>query len=398
MKLEIMTVCALCAAALCAAEEKVDPVAEGFPDWRGLTAKNHISGREICPSDLRHKVTVLIEIEPNEKLHAQLAAIAKSGLLSYAVIAGGEVPNWADAELVRDFIAVVSNCGEKRHDDIVAAMAPKKGDKTELSMTVFKDQSVQLGCPVYDGVTFTGAPDGSGKRPFFYVMGPTGTEPLVKGEFTAEKVKEAKAAIAKAKKAMAGEENKWLPFYGNVPEPKFHPQLAKALEKGRRAKTSPLEPVAKAILKNVVSKEAEKAREAQVLFDAINQTRSDLLMRIRLEAFQAPYRAYYDLQELLKYWPGEKKRLEDMMGKIKGNAELESMGKMFCKLMEYQRPDFTPKNASDTKKIIADLKKWRKGLAKSKESPNITIQNAALLVDMKIEEVTGMMEAKLPAK
>ena len=34
--------------------EKVDPVAEGFPIWTGVTDKNYVQGRELCPSDLRH--------------------------------------------------------------------------------------------------------------------------------------------------------------------------------------------------------------------------------------------------------------------------------------------------------------------------------------------------------
>lgn len=42
---------------------KDDPVAAAYPDWTGLTAKNRIIGRELCPSDLRHKVAIIVELE-----------------------------------------------------------------------------------------------------------------------------------------------------------------------------------------------------------------------------------------------------------------------------------------------------------------------------------------------
>ena len=47
---------------LAAPAAKVDPVAEGYPDWQGMSAKTFIMGRELCPSDLRHKVAIVVEI------------------------------------------------------------------------------------------------------------------------------------------------------------------------------------------------------------------------------------------------------------------------------------------------------------------------------------------------
>lgn len=52
---------------------KTDPVAPGFPDWRGLTPKSHIMGREVTPSDLRHKVTIVIDLKLSENLDEQLS-------------------------------------------------------------------------------------------------------------------------------------------------------------------------------------------------------------------------------------------------------------------------------------------------------------------------------------
>ena len=377
---------------LAAPSAKTDPVAEDYPDWQGISAKSHIMGREICPSDLRHKVTVVLEVEPGEKLQEQL------------ILAGGLVPNlvsgfganWEDLELPRNQIALVS-CwgGSKKEDQVKEAMKSKDKDPvTTQKLLSYRGE----GCAFYDGVTFTGAPDTTGKRPYLYVMGPEGREPLFQGALTAAAVKEAQAAIRKGLKTIGGWETKWRPFYGNVSEPKFNTSLAKALEKGKKAKLCPLDPIAKALLSDVKSKDAEKAKEAQILFDAINQTRSDLVMRIKMEVGACPHRAYYDIQELLKYWPGEKKRLEVAYAKLKANPEVEPLAKMFCKLMEWSKPEFVCKNAGEAKKIVQELNKMKKTLEKLKESKNITVQNGALLMDLKVDELISAIPLRVAGK
>lgn len=377
---------------LAAPAAKIDPVAEGYPDWQGISAKSHIMGREICPSDLRHKVTVVLEVEPGEKLQEQL--ILAGGLVPSLVSGFGA--NWEDLELPRNQIALVS-CwgGSKKEDQVKEAMKSKDKDPvTTQRLLSYRGE----GCAFYDGVTFTGAPDTTGKRPYLYVMGPEGREPLFQGALTAAAVKEAQAAIRKGLKTIGEWETKWRPFYGNVSEPKFNTSLAKALEKGKKAKLCPLDPIAKALLSDVKSKDAEKAKEAQILFDAINQTRSDLVMRIKMEVGACPHRAYYDIQELLKYWPGEKKRLEVAYAKLKANPEVEPLAKMFCKLMEWSQPEFVCKNAGEAKKIVQDLNKMKKTLEKLKESKNITIQNGALLMDLKVDELISAIPAKVAGK
>ena len=371
--------------------DKVDPVAEGFPDWQGVSAKNHIAGRAICPSDLRHKVTVVIEVEPNEKLQEQL--IMAGGLIGVRAV-GGFNENWETLELPRDQIALVS-CwgGGKKQEQVLAAL--KSNDKTASQRLSGLRGDF---CSIYDGVTFTGAPDATGKRPYVYVMGPEGKEPLFKGALNEAALKDAAAAIEKGKKTIAGWDPKWRPFFGNIAEPKFNTSLAKTLEKGKTAKVASLVPVEKALLTDVKSKDAEKAKEAQVLYDALNQTRSDLVLRIRMEAGKCPHRAYYDIQELLKYWPSEKKRVEAAATRIKGNPELEQLAKIFCKVMEWSRPDFTCKNAGAAKKITQELNKMKKTLAKLKESKEIAVQNGAMTVEMKVDELISAIPAKVPAK
>ena len=371
---------------------KTDPVAEGYPDWQGISEKNYIMGRQVCPSDLRHKVTVVVDIEPGEKLQSQLILVGK--LVERTGLSRMEFgANWETLELPRDVIVVVSNRGGGRDKDreTIKEALKYKGEDQLISVSLSSIRS--MGCAMYDDVTFTGAPDSTGKRPFVYVMGPEGKEPLCQGELNDAMVKTANAAIAKAKREIGGWEIKWRPFYGNVDEPKFFPALAKAMEKGK-----PLAPVEKAILKDVVAKDPEKAKEAQILYDALEQTRSDLVMRIKMEVAACPHRAYYDIQQLVKFWPGEKKRLEAVYAKLKAIPEAEKLAKMFIKLKTWGEPEFTCKNAGEAKKIVAELNKMKKDLEKMKESKVIVVQNGALLMDVQVDELISLIPAKVATK
>ena len=379
-------------ALMAAPAPKLDPVAEGYPDWQGLSAKSFIAGRAISPSDLRHKVTIIIEVDDNEKVQSQLAGapslIALTGLGRV-----GFGANWETLQLPRWAIAVVSVHGAKSPAAFLETLKRKSNDKdVQQAIQTLTGQ----GCSIYEDLTFTGAPDTTGKRPFVYIMGPEGMEPVFKGELNAANVKAATATVNKLKKQVEG--SGWQPFYGSVKEPKFFPQLAKALEKGKTAKQAPLTPVEKAIQKEIVSKDPEKAKEAQLLYDALVQTRSDLVMRIKMEAGACPHRAAYDIQQLLKYWPSEKKNVEAASAKIKAIPDGEMMAKIFCRAMEIESPDFVCKSAGDAKKIVAELNKAKKSLEKLKESKNTVTQNGALLIDMKLDELISSVPTKVPAK
>ena len=392
MKKYLMTavVSVLSAALFVGPADGVDPVAAGYPDWQGVKAKNCILGREICPSDLRHKVTVVLDVDVTEKLQSQLV-MARS-LTESRAVGGNE--NWESAEVPRDRITlVICRGGAKKRDQVKAALQSKDAVVMQ-SLTGYDWMS----CSFYDGVTFTGAPETEGKRPYVYVMGPEGCEPLFKGELNDASVKEARVAIDKARQAIAGWETKWRPFYGNISEPKFNTSLAKALEKGKTAKKAPLAAISKALLADVKSNDHEKAKEAQILFDAIEQTRSDLELRIMMEVGRCPHRASYDIQELLKYWPGEGRRVEAASAQIKANPEAAPLVKAFGRLMEWSRPDFTCKNASEAKKILQELNKMQKSLEALKESKNITIQNGAFVIGMKVDELVSVISSRLSSK
>ena len=393
-RMTMMMVFLMPAALLAAPAAKVDPVAEGFPDWQGMSAKSFIMGREIGPSDLRHKVTVVVEIEPNEKLQSQLAIAGqfatKVGLNGF----GWDGGNWETIEsLPRNLIFAVSNRGggkDKDHEAIKSALK-YKGEDTTISLALGNFRGVA--CSMYDDLTFTGAPDTTGKRPYVYVMGPEGKEPVFQDTLTADSYKKANAAINKALAKLKETQGPWKPFFGCVDEVKFFPIVAKTIEKSK-----PLAPVSKALLKDVLSKDAEKAKEAQILYDAIEQTRSDLVLRIGLEASACPHRAYYDVQKLLRYWPSEKKRLDSAMAKIKANPESLKLAQMFCKLMTWSDPDFTCKNASEAKKIVAELNKIKKDLEKLQESKVIVVQNGALTMASQVDELIALIPTKVPEK
>ena len=396
MKMSMMTMVGVLmpAAVLAGPAAKIDPVAEGFPDWQGMSEKTFVMGRKIGPSDLRHKVVAVVEIEPNANLQSQLALAGQFGTRVGLANFGWDGGNWETIEsLPRNFIFAVSNRGggrDKDHEAIKEALKYKGEDQAiSAALVNFRGPS----CSMYDDLTFTGAPDTTGKRPYVYVMGPEGKEILFQDTLTADSYKKANAAVSKALAKMKETQGSWKPFFGCVEEVKFFPIVAKTIEKGK-----PLAPVSKALLKDVLSKDAEKAKEAQILYDAIEQTRSDLLLRIGLEASACPHRAYYDVQKLLRYWPSEKKRLDSAMAKIKANPESLKLAQMFCKLMTWSSPDFTCKNAGEAKKIVAELNKMKKDLEKLQESKVIIVQNGALTMASQVDELIALIPTKVPEK
>ncbi len=372
--------------------DKLDPVASGFTVWEGVTEKNYLRGREITPSDLRHKVTVLIEIELNDKLGDQLEAASRLASRSSSSKLFGHSINWEEMEMPRDVMVVFSVRGEasaKMAEKLTEAF--KNGRKAAKTIASAFSRIESLKCPFYQNLTFTGAPDTTGKRPYIYVFGPTGAEPICQGELAAT-VKDALAAIAKGKKELAAGTT-WRPFFGSIAEPKYNTTLAKALEKSKKQKKAPLMSIEKALLADVKSSDAEKAKEAQILYDALQQTRSDLVFRIMMEAAACPHRAYHDAKILVKYWPAVVKQIDSVMARMKKYPQADMMGNIFSKLMTWGDSSFECK-PSEAKKIIVELNKMKKSLAPLKEAKDITVQNGALLLDMRIDNLLPIFQAK----
>ena len=368
---------------------KEDPVAEGYPRWQGVTAKNYIVGRELCPSDLRHKVTVVVDFENNASLQGQLVqALPLVESLTDYPIRQFQSENLETAVWPRDTLVVFSNRGKAKDREAIVAALKNKTQDENIGRAVQMLRSVS--CSFYDDVSFEGGPDSSAKRPFVYVMGPEGTKPLYQGKLDAETVGAAlKVAKAARDKLRAGEP-KWKPFFGKVTEPSHHPEFAKAVAKGKT-----LLALEKALLKDIAGNDTEKSVEAQMLFDALEQTRSDLCCRVLVEAGACPHRAYYDIQQVVKYWPSEKKRLDAVLAQIKAIPGGDKLAKMFCKMVGWMDPDFMCKNAGEVKKIVSELGKMKKDLAKMKESPVVVIQNGALILDMKADELMAQIPSRV---
>ena len=384
---KIALACAACAALelVAAPAAKLEPVAAGFPQWQGITPKSHIRGREITAADLRHRVTVVVDVDDNADLHKQLLEAAGLVQLTGLTSLGFEGGNWETMTLPRDVLIVVSCHGLLKNQDALKT-ALKSAGPDENALAGFSSAMV----PFYENISFTGGPETEGKRPYIYVMGPTGTEPLSQGKLDAASIKAARAAIGKAKAKL--KETPWKQFYGTE-EPEKFPAVAAAIAKGK-----PLGPVAAAIQKDVLSKDAEKAQAAQVVCDALSQTRSDLLFRIRLEARACPHRAYYDFQQLVKYWPSEKKKLDDVMARLKSIPDAEKLAKMFCKAMTWADPDFECRNAGEAKKIVTELKKMKTQLVKMKESNVTIVQNGAVKLDMEIDTLIETIPDRVAGK
>ena len=357
-----------------------DVTAVGFTEWTGVSEKNHLAGRLVCSSDLRHKVTIAVVLESDAKLRDQLAIVSTIMPRIHHAAPESGIDGWA---VPRDYVGIVSCRGAVTREALGAALKPVANEPQDITEAI--RLVVGSGSGAFRDADFVGAADPAGKCPYVYVFGPTGNVPIWHGTLTHMSVPEAKAAIAKGKKEMDSWETKWRPFYGNIAEPRFFPELAKALEKGRTAKSCPLDPIAKSILADVTSKDEARAKEAQVLYDAVNQTRSDLMHRISLEAGRYPHVALADMAELFKYWPGEKKAMKELQTRLKANPDVEMFARLYSKAREWSSSDFRCKSAGEAKKIVVELNKMKKQIAKHKESTNIVIQNAALAMDVKLD-------------
>jgi len=356
--------------------ENVDPVAEGFPSWTGLSDCNHIKGRELRPSDLRHKVTIVVALESDVKLRDQLKLVAELlPKVSYRAPVY-DIGNW---QFPRKYICLLSCRGSVGSEALSAALAAEAE-----SMKALK-KMLEYGGGAYRDASFSKATDPAGKCPYVYVLGPTGSDPIWQGTLTEQSLPQAVASISRANKEIEKSETKWRPFYGTVNNPKFYPQLSKAIAKGKQSKTCSLDSISRELLAGVQSSDTEKAKEAQVLYDAIIQTCSDLKLRIVLETKQYPHVALADMSELIKYWPKEKKNMEKLKCVLMECPNVEKLAGFYTKIKAWSDPDFNCRSTSEAKKVIAELNTMKKQFEKLKESKNIATQNAALSLDSDVD-------------
>lgn len=371
-----------------AAAGKGDPVAEGYMDWDGLTSRNFLMGRMISPSDLRHRAVVYVVFDANKLTQEK---VPDYYLLSQqAQLPADHLTQWETQELPRDKIVAVSvrNLGKKTPQEFADIFRAPKGSEQSVASkyTVWAQNKI----PFYkDFKPISEEELADDKLPYVAVYGGAGTEPLyTKEKWDASDIKNLRAAVKKA----VSELGEWTPPLG-VAEPQFYKKVAADMAKGK-----PAQALLAQLKSGIKSKNPEQAKEAQIMTDAINQMKSDLMLRIQLEFSAAPARAYYDFNKLIKLFPSEKKNMQAFESKFKANKEIGALGKAFEKIMLWSREDYVCKNAGEAKKNIQELQKFKKVLENLSNSQNAQIQGEAMLFQTQIDTLIDLMPTKVPQK
>ena len=375
------------AAAACAAPSKVDPVAEGFPSWDGVSERNYINGRMITPSDLRQRVVVVVNLKDDENLQKNFLNLigALNGLDDTPTEAQWDtMPMWP-----RKCVIVVSFHGQTKSvaEDIKTALTPDKDMKKEDAQKL-SFWSSYIAPAFYKDVTLAGA-EPIAEFPYVYVMDGKSAEPVYKSVYKPADNAKIRDAVAKAKSALP----RWREFTG-VEEVEFFKDVEKKI-----AAQKPLKPCIIALKSSLGDKNADKAREAQIMYDALNQYCSDLKLRIAREFRSSPARAFADAQKLFRYFPQEKKAIANVEMYLKANKSAVTLGKMYEKYLEWSEPDFTFKNASDAKKAVQLVNSWKKPLEKmSQDTSNMALQGEASLILAQIDTIAELLMTKVPQK
>jgi hypothetical protein len=163
--------------------------------------------------------------------------------------------------------------------------------------------------------------------------------------------------------------------------------VAKKLEKGK------MKAVVAAAVAAIKSKDPETSKQGQIVYDAIEQYKSDLVYRIVLEATSAPARAIADVQRLVKMFPQEKKRIAEFESVLSKNREILSIAKMMEKVFQLKDPSYAPKTAQ-LKKDLQLLRRWKRSLKALGEHANTTVSGQALLMMTLLEELEAEVAAK----
>ena len=372
---------------LFAAPAKQDPVAEGFPSWNGVLEKNYVKGRMITSSDLRQRVVVMIALRDDENLRKNLLDIGHMvrGVDDISGHGGG----WDVMPMLpRKCIVLLTFLGKSQSivENLKAAFKPPKemDDKTKAALQAWSYVSPAY----YRNVTLDGFQEIT-EFPYVCVLDGKTTKPLYSAAYKPANNAAIRAAISKGKASLGG----WRELTG-VEEVVHHKDIEKKILSGK-----PLKPCLVSLKANLSDKNPEKAKEAQIMYDAINQFASDLKLRIAMEYRSAPARAFADAQKLFRYFPQEKKNLATIDAHLKNNKSAVTLGKIYEKYLEWSQPDFMFKNASDAKKAVQLVNSWRKPLEKMANDPqNTDLQGEASLVLAQIDSIGDLLMTKVPQK
>lgn len=362
------------------------PVADGFADWNGVVEKNHVAGRTLTPSDLRHRVVIVTEVDAAQpdKLKEQLLTCGSLHLLDD--IRSEEATDWLKMkDIPRNRILVVSVRGGGGDEALAKALATtgegRAGNITNLRLhhvAVYRNLE-----PV------AGSPNAEGKYPYAYVVSPSGVEPVWKGELSDAKVNEIATEVGKAVKFVPED---WTSLYG-VAEPKHHKAAVKLIDAGKIKQAQAL------LLNGIKSKDAGVAAEAQRMYDAIEQCRGDLALRVALEYNTWHGRAVYDADRLVRMFPPEKKNVPGPVQRMKGIAIVADLAKAVEKCVEWSpESGYQPKSKAEAKKNLQVLNKLKRSIAAGKTDPNTAIQGQAMRLEAELDAIIEAMKATAGVK
>ena len=358
---------------------KREPVAAGFADWEGVEDRNFVSGRRIAPSDLRQRAVMVIVMDV-EKLGEQLRSTCT--LASLDGYPGGSA-DWRNLTFSRSGIIAISLRGKYTPEKFREAMKDRGTDMVATSSTVPWKSSAAA---IYRDLKLVGEPEITG-TPYAYVLGGTGTDPIWKGEVKPAALPEIKKAMGEARKGLG----EWTPLTG-VAEPQYYKNVAKAIAAGKPAQASYV-----TLLAGVKDRDPEKAREAQVMYDALIQYRNDLVFQAKSIFPAYPTVGYVKAQELFQRYPEAKKDLQALEAKMKSNKGVVTLGKIYQKYVEWGAPDFKFKNAGEAKKAALQVGKWKKDVDKlAEDASNITLQNEALILQANLATFADLLATKVP--
>ena len=321
-------------------------VAPGFPDWTGFEDTNAIHVDPKCPryaspSDLRHKASGVVQVMNDATLAEQLknAAVLGRCAAPEPTIDGWE-HTWANLDQFPNHcFLVLSVVGKKpsgTFKTIVEDVAAASFDFSKV--------------PIYMNVAPVGDKPSKRQYPYAFVYGPTGAEPVWQGTVSAATSAEALEAFKK----VYDPKREWT-YKTGVTEVRGFPSVPKLIESGKYD-------AAKAALKaGFKNPDPEMAKEAQIVYDAIEQYRGDLVRKIALEAKVEPETAYADILRLMKEFPSEKKKVQAVSAMLKNDKLAQIMGNALLAASAYEAAkEKGDVKASDMKKIQQELLKYFK--------------------------------------
>jgi len=376
MRLVLLICCVLSSAAFAKPAAKPIPVAAGYPDWQGVEEKNYVRGRHICAADLRQTVTAVVVIDAAKA--AEQLELSKGVGRAFGSFCGTEWDGpkaWEKDNIRHDYIALYTFAGASGKKSVLDAFS--KG-------TALKEFPGSVS--IYADVTCAGLPAPT-ELPFLYVFGPDGKEPLFAKKVDTTSLKE----FVKLLRPNMSKLPKWKRFYGIGSEENGFPQLKKAVDAGK-----PLAPILVQLQKAAQSSDATKAKEAQILADALEQTRSALVYQISAESSTIPYCAQSDLNLLLRHWPEEKSNpLLAKAFKILSGKDASALSAIYLKTQDWGAEGFAPKNAGEAKKIVQELQKMKKKLEVLKESPDLKTQSGACTLEQRVDNLIAVIPTKV---